>query len=64
MTTDAVVLMTIKTVQVSPPIPCRSFDWCAYDSEGGEEGPYGWGQSEEEAKNDLREQLTDAGYWG
>ena len=55
--------MTIKTVQVCPPIPCRSFDWCAYDSEGGEEGPYGWGQSEEEAKNDLWEQLDETDHW-
>jgi len=41
--------MKIKTVQVNPPIPTRAFDWCAYDEDAPEEGPYGWGKTEREA---------------
>lgn len=45
--------MTIVTFYVHPPIPLRSFDWCAtFDSyEPGE--PIGYGETEEEAKANL-----------
>jgi hypothetical protein len=40
---------------VHPPIPLRSFDYCACFNE--EEGLYGWGRTKEEAIDDLL-QLT------
>lgn len=49
--------MNIKTVHVYPPIPVRSFDWCAFDNDGDESGPYGWGKTEAEAVENLKEQI-------
>lgn len=48
--------MKIKTIYDPPPIPFRNFDWCAYDDEtySGEEGePIGFGETEEDAIDDL-----------
>ena len=36
-----------------PPIPIRSFDWCAYRDGREEEGNYGWGPTKEAAIADL-----------
>jgi hypothetical protein len=43
---------------IYPPIPIRTCDWCAY-VDGNEEGKVGWGETEEEARQDLLEQLND-----
>lgn len=46
----------IMTNNVYPPIPVRSFDWCAWwDDEGEEAGRYGWGATEEAAVKDLKQ---------
>ena len=42
----------VITRYVYPPIPDRRFDWCAH-YDGDEEGPTGWGRTEEEAIEDL-----------
>lgn len=45
---------------VYPPIPIRSHDWCAYwDDLGADCSPYGWGRTEEEAKQDLIDNTED-----
>lgn len=44
----------IITVHVYPPIPFRGADWCAY-FDGDEEGPRGFGETEQQAINDLLE---------
>ena len=43
----------IIIVEVKPPIPTNLYDYCAYL--GGEDPPtfYGWGATEEAAKEDL-----------
>jgi hypothetical protein len=47
---------TIKTEHVYPPIPVRSFDWCAwYDDMDEETRGNGWGKTEAEAIADLKE---------
>ena len=55
--------MTLKTParmrdvvlrQVYPPIPIRSYDWCAWH-DGHEEEYCGWGATPEEALHDLAE---------
>lgn len=43
----------IVTENVFPPIPIRSFDWCAHYDDP--EGPKGWGRTEAEAIADLTE---------
>jgi hypothetical protein len=48
----------IITVFVHPPIPVRDHDWCAY-VDGDEEGACGWGRTEIEAIEDLKEQLDE-----
>jgi hypothetical protein len=47
--------MKILTTYVYPPIPLRTLDWCAYYEGQEESGDYGWGASEQEAINDLKE---------
>jgi hypothetical protein len=42
----------IVTSHVFPPIPDRRFDWCAW-YDGHEEGPQGFGRTEDEARRDL-----------
>lgn len=61
--------MKISTSYDYPPIPCRSFDWSAIDSDsydGTEDDPHrhqiGRGATERDAVNDLVEILLDAGY--
>lgn len=49
----------IITTHVCPPIPVRSFDWCAYLDGREEDGPKGWGATEAEAIADLRENCED-----
>ena len=56
-TTDLDVPLKIVTSYVYPPIPVRSFDWSAVE-DGYEPGcPIGYGKTEAEAVQDLREQL-------
>lgn len=45
--------LRIKTHHVYPPIPVRSFDWCAWFDNFGEEGPTGNGATEAEAIEEL-----------
>lgn len=49
----------IVTTHVYPPIPMRSFDWCAFfeDEEGDEDGMRGWGKTQESAIANLMEQV-------
>ncbi|WP_300396347.1 hypothetical protein [Henriciella sp.] len=43
-----------------PPVPWRSFDWCAYDDRTHDmDTPCGYGATEAEAIEDLMEQLDD-----
>jgi hypothetical protein len=51
--------MNIKTENIFPPIPIRSFDWQAvdYDTYDGPGCPIGHGSTEQEAIVDLLEQL-------
>lgn len=62
--------MKIVTSCICPPIPTRNFDWCAvldtYEANfiGGEndeweQGPSGYGPTEQEAISDLMEQLGE-----
>ncbi len=50
--------MKITTTHILPPIPDRSHDWLA-EIDGQDEGPRGWGATEQEAIDDLRGQLND-----
>lgn len=51
--------MNIKTHYDPKPIPIRSFDWSAIDDDtyDGHGCPVGYGASEQEAIDDLNEQL-------
>lgn len=49
----------IVTTYVNPPIPVRTSDWCACLDGKEEDGPYGWGATEEEAVSDLKDKLED-----
>lgn len=58
----------IITSHEYPPIPVRSFDWCAHwddyeppdvNGEGGGPGPVGWGATEAEAIADFKASLDD-----
>jgi hypothetical protein len=64
--------MKIKTAYYPPPIPIRNCDWCAYedgtldgdyDYESGTYGscggPQGWGTTEQEAIQNLLEQIEE-----
>lgn len=45
------------TVEINyPPIPVRSFDYCAYYD--AESGPYGYGATEADALADLEDRLN------
>lgn len=48
----------IVTSYVFPPIPDRRFDWSAH-FENYEEGPYGFGPTEAEAKHDLTDNYDE-----
>ena len=43
----------IVTHHVFPPIPDRSYDWCAYYDGEEERREYGWGATEQEALEDF-----------
>jgi len=49
----------IVTEFVYPPIPDRRFDWEAHLDGDEENGPYGYGDTEEKAIQDLRDQLNE-----
>ena len=49
----------IITEFVNPPIPNRSHDWIAYQ-DGAEDGITGHGATEQEALDDLNDQLSDS----
>lgn len=51
--------MQIITAYVNPPIPIRSNDWIAYQSGTEEEGPYGYGETELEAIENLKSILKE-----
>lgn len=43
----------IKTQNIQPPIPIRSFDWVAWLDGHEEDGPYGYGPTQDDALADL-----------
>ncbi len=43
----------IVTRHILPPIPIRSFDWCAHYEGEEERQEYGYGRTEQEAIRDL-----------
>lgn len=46
----------IITTHVFPPIPVRSWDWCAYfDGEEERTNGHGWGRTEADAIADLKQ---------
>lgn len=45
--------MKVITSHICPPIPVHSFDWMAHFDGQDEDGPRGWGSTEQEAVNDL-----------
>ncbi len=49
----------IITEYVHPPIPCRHYDWQAWVDGREEDGPKGWGRTEQEAVNDLKILIDD-----
>jgi hypothetical protein len=53
-------IMKIKTEYVYPPIPLRTYDWCAYDDDtyDGAGSTIGWGPTKDAAIDDLLEQLA------
>ena len=57
--------MTLRTEHVFPPIPLRTFDWCAYDEDTYDGAPdggpqiVGWGRTEAEAVAHFREQWEE-----
>ena len=58
---------TVRTSFDYPPIPVRRFDWSAIDDDtydGAEDSccPVGHGATEQEAIDDLLDQLTDGEY--
>jgi hypothetical protein len=58
--------MKILTDFVHPPIPLRGFDWSAIDSDtydgaedSGNRHQIGWGETEQQAIDDLLEKLSE-----
>lgn len=49
----------IKTDYINPPIPFRGCDWIAY-IDGNEEGPQGFGETEQKAIEKLQEALDES----
>lgn len=45
----------IVTTNICPPIPIRSFDWCAHYEGEEEYGNHGFGRTEAEAIADFKE---------
>ena len=54
--------MLIKVAYVNPPIPVRNFDWQAYIDGQEEDGPVGYGNTRQEAIDDLMFSLEELGY--
>lgn len=52
--------MKIITTHVFPPIPIRSYDWCAHLDGQEEDGPQGWGSTKQDAVDDLKDQIEEA----
>ena len=52
---------TITTTHNPPPIPLRCFDWSATLADYDEGDPVGYGATEAEAVEDLKEQMEDRG---
>lgn len=50
----------IVTCHHYPPIPLRCFDWSACREGNEEDGPFGWGRTQEEAIRDLEQQEDEA----
>jgi hypothetical protein len=51
--------MKVVTTHIYPPIPLRTFDWCAHFEGEEERGGYGYGRTEQEALADLAEIWRD-----
>ena len=53
--------INVRTTHEFPPIPQRQFDWSAIndDTYDGLGSPIGFGKTEQDAINDLFEQMTD-----
>ena len=51
-------MRSVQTENVYPPIPIRGYDWMAY-LDGHEEGPSGWGETEQQAIASLEESLAE-----
>ena len=49
----------IVIVEVKPAIPVRGWDYCAYLEGTGEGGFFGWGETEEDAREDLGIMMAD-----
>ena len=49
----------IVTEHIFPPIPNRTFDWLAWIDGNEEDGPYGYGKTEQEAIEWLKECLQE-----
>ena len=47
--------MIIRTKYEPPSIPIRIWDWRAWYEELGEDSPTGWGETEAEAVQDLKD---------
>lgn len=57
---DGTTVVRVQTEHVYPPIPDRSCDWSAIDSDHYDEGePIGRGATEQEAIDDLISQLEE-----
>lgn len=52
------VVSRVRVSCISPPIPIRSFDWVAWLDGDEERGPYGYGETEQDARKELAYQLT------
>ena len=52
----------VRTEHVYPPIPIRDYDWSAVDDNtfDGPGSACGWGKTEQQAIDDLIEQIQDA----
>ena len=50
---------SIMTECICPPIPIRDCDWVAWIAGREEDGPHGYGKTEQEAIADLHEQLEE-----
>lgn len=49
----------IRTINIYPPIPVRTSDWCAYFDGEEEAGGYGYGRTEAEAVADFINNLDE-----